>query len=216
MASSPFLRRRRRNGRTSPASCEQISSTSSPCSWASSRRRSAFCRRASPSTWLNTWKARSPAGQCAGVCTSTVVEVGVAAVQDPAVCAPDRDAGVPERVPGQRDQQDLGVAARQDPNAVESEPLVAAGVMPAPARPVRPVRRYVAGALAPSRGASRHRARVPSRCTSASGKSGRPPGVIEVEMGGHDVAHVRRLEARARGSGRSPSRRRRRAGAPRS
>ena len=103
-----------------------------------------------------------------------VVEVGIAAVEQPAVPLPDRHAGVPDRMTGQRDQQDLGVATRQHAHALEAEPLLAAGLVRHPVRPMRPVRGHVAQALPPS-GIQRGLELAAEQVDLGSGKSGRPP-----------------------------------------
>ena len=76
---------------------------------------------------LRFWKKRRPGGQLGGRGDLAVVEVGVAAVQQPALAGLDRDPGVAERVADQRDQQHLGAEAGQDAHALEAEPLVAFG-----------------------------------------------------------------------------------------
>ena len=96
-------------------------------------------------------------------------------MQQPAVAAADRDAGVAERVARQRDQQDLGVRCPAGSAPREAQPLLAAGLVLDPARTVGPVRGDVARCARASPGFSAAAARAPSRWTSASGKSGRPP-----------------------------------------
>ena len=78
----------------------------------------------------------------------TAVKEGVAAVQQPSLPVSDRDTGVSAGVSLQRDQQDLGVAARQHPHAVETEPPIAPRLVLDPARAVGPVGGDVTRALA--------------------------------------------------------------------
>src|SRR6185369_13318346 len=50
------------------------------------------------------------------------VEVRVAGVEEPAALRFDRDSGVAERVPGERDEQDPGRNAGELAHALEAEP----------------------------------------------------------------------------------------------
>ena len=80
-----------------------------------------------------------------------MVEVGVGAVQEPAVPFVDRDPGLAGGVARQRDEEDLGIEVGEDPDALEPLPLVAVDRVLDPVRPVAPVRGQVAGALAKAR-----------------------------------------------------------------
>ncbi len=181
---------------SSCGSCEQTSCTSSPWRAASSRSRSWLARRWRRSALLRFWKKRRPGGQLGGSGDLAVVEVGVAAVQQPAVAGLDRDAGVAARVADQRDQQHLGAEVGKDPHALEAEPLVALDLVPDPARVVLPVDAEVAGAVA--------QARVEGGVELAAedvdlglGEVGQAAGVVGVEVGGDDLAHVGGVEAEA-------------------
>ncbi len=123
-------------------------------------------------------------------------EVRVAAVQQPIVVAPYSDTGVTERVPGQRDQQDLGVAVRQHPDTFEPEPVVAAELVRDPPRPVRPVRfaDRVAHALA-HRWALHRFVFTGPQVDLGRREVRQAAGVVEVEVGHDDVLDIRRIEA---------------------
>ena len=104
-----------------------------------------------------------------------------------------------ERVAGEGDQQDLGVAAGQDPNALEPEPFVACHIVVDPRRPVGPVGSSgaVAAALAP-RGIEHRLVLAGEHVDLGIGEVRQAAGVIDVEVRQHDVPHIGRVESAAR------------------
>ena len=124
------------------------------------------------------------------------VEVGVAGVQDPACAGVDRHPRMAPGVPGQLDHQDFGRKSLERPHGLEAEPgLPACGVGPPVANRVE-LRRAIA--------APRDEAPPPSlrRLALARQHVDRglrevldTVGVVEVEMGEDDVAHVAGGEA---------------------
>ena len=118
-----------------------------------------------------------------------VVEVGVAAVQQPALRRSDRDAGVAERVTVERYQRDLGAGGGEDAHAREAEPLVAAGVVSDPARRVFPVGADVARPVAQPR--LQRRVELGREDVHLGrGEVGQAAAVIGVEVGGDDMTDV--------------------------
>ena len=129
-------------------------------------------------------------------------------MQHPAVAVADGDAGVPARVADERDQQNLGIDARQHADALEAEPLVAVDVVHRPLRPVGEVAARIARTVEQLR-IDRGFVLGTEGVDLGAGEVGQAAGVIEVEVGAGDVAHVGRVEAHAadpldRGLGVSP------------
>jgi len=116
-------------------------------------------------------------------------------MQQPAVAAVDGDAGMATGVPDQRHQRQLDIEPRQDPHALESEPLVAAvGVMGHPLRTVLPVDARIAKTLVDA-WVKRGRKLGCKDVDLGRGEVGEAPGVVGVEVGGDDVANVAGREA---------------------
>ena len=73
-----------------------------------------------------------------------VVKIGIAGVQQPSVLVAHRDPAMAERVARQRDHQNVRLAVAERAHALEAEPVLAAGAVERPIRPVLPLRRDVA------------------------------------------------------------------------
>ena len=180
--------------------------TSSPWVFASSRNRSVLATRAPLSEARRLWKTledRRAGGRGRDL---AAVEVGVAAVQQPAVAGVDGDAGVAARVADERDQRHLDVDAGQDPHALEAEPAVAArlGAVLGPARAVLEVGAAVARSLVQARVQRRRQLRRED-VDLGIGEVGQAAGMVDVEVGGDDVPYVGRRRSRAPRPGRRPS-----------
>ena len=184
-----------RHAANSAMSCEEISLTSSPCRVAElaqallvgdARRLVDIDQRFKQP---DPHRRDAAAGRGLGM-----VEVGVAAMEEPARVRPDRDAAMAARMAGQGDQQHVVAGPRQRPDAGEAEPVVAVRLDRVPMRDRVELRLPVARALPPGRilgGAQLGRMDMDGRI----GKVDEAPGVVEVEVGRHDVAHVADAEA---------------------
>ena len=125
-----------------------------------------------------------------------VVEVRVAGEQQPAVRLADGDAGVAERVTEQRHEHDLGRQPLEVAHALEAVPALAChAIVRGPPLVAAPLLGAVA--LAIERGALAHGI-LDLGTQHVHGRRGKiveAAGVVEVEMGQHDVAHVGRAVA---------------------
>ena len=110
-------------------------------------------------------------------------------MEEPAVAGADRHAAMAARVAGQGDEQNLVAGPRHRPDGAEAEPVLAARLDRRPAGDMRQLRGEVAGALAQGRRAA-PRELGGIDVDGRVGKVGEAPGVVEVEVGRHDVADV--------------------------
>ena len=123
-----------------------------------------------------------------------VVEIGVPAMEEPAVLGPDGDAAMTSRMAGQGHQEHVVAPARQRAHAVKSEPFVPAGLDKRPVRYGGELRRKVAHAL--SQGRVLRRAQFgPERVHGRRREIAKAARVVEIEMSRHDVTHVGHAEA---------------------
>ena len=127
-----------------------------------------------------------------------MVEIGVAAMQQPAVSGPHGDAAMAAGVAGEGDQQNVLAGAWQRPHAGEAEPVLAVRFDRRPFRHAGELRGAVSIAF--------HQRRRVHRCSelgrehmhARAGKVGKAARVIEVEMGRHDVTDVGDAETQIR------------------
>ena len=177
-------------------SCEQKSVTSSPWSRWSSRRRSWFRCRALPSCWLTSGRGAGPAGSGAASRSrrGRRRRRRSGAASRPGV---DRDAAVAGGVAGERDHRDLGVEVGEETDALEAEPASPPGAVFDPDRARAPLLADVAGALQ-ERGRPRRGQLGGEDVDLRVREVADAAGVVEVEMGGDDVADV------GAGHGRAP------------
>ena len=123
-----------------------------------------------------------------------VVEVGVTAVQQPAVLVAHGDRGVATGVADQRDHQDLGVDAGEHPDALKAEPRVAVHLVGLPLRAVGEVAARIAHPVAQAR-MNRGLVLRLERVDFGLREVWEPAGVVEVEVGAGDVPNVSGGEA---------------------
>ncbi len=128
-----------------------------------------------------------------------VTEVRVACVQNPATLRPNRDTGLTGRVTGERDQEHVVARVGERAHRFEPVPALAACLVGLPLRSVLELRLAVAPVLGAQRielGLEHVHGRVR--------KVGQTAGVVDVEVGRHEVPDValpepERFDARDRG-----------------
>src|SRR4051795_5191098 len=124
------------------------------------------------------------------------VEVGVAGVEQPAAVRPDDDAGVAQRVAGQRHEQNLWRQAVQVAHALETEPALAVRAVLPPARDAIPLWRAVAVAADEAVPALAGLPELGLQHVDGGRREVLEPArVVEVEVRGDDVAAGARGEA---------------------
>jgi len=127
-----------------------------------------------------------------------MAEIGVAAVQQPAVADPDRDAAMAARMAGKGNEENVASGARQRPHAGEAVPIFSVGFDRRPFRHAGKLDSAVAVALDQRRRVQRRLEFGRVDMHARPWKVGEAARVIEVEMGRHDVAHVGDAETEIR------------------
>ena len=121
------------------------------------------------------------------------VEVGVAAVEKPAVVMPHGDRGVSTGVARQRHDQDLGIDTRQRADGLEAHPFVAFDVVRLPVRAMFEEVLDVSGPLFQARALDRLHLGSP-HVNLGAGEVRESAGMVDVEVSGNDPANVARRE----------------------
>ena len=132
-----------------------------------------------------------------GLAHLVAVEIGVAGVQQPAPVVLDGDAGMARGVAGQGDHQNFRRQAGQVAHAGEAVPSLAPGLVEMPIADALPLRRTVA---APTDEAVALALRIPlplQHMDLGLGKVVQAAGVVEIQMGQHDMADIARTKTQA-------------------
>lgn len=121
-----------------------------------------------------------------------VMEVGVAGVEDPAVVRPNGDAAMAAGMADERHEEDV---VGDGPDALEAHPPIPLELMDHPMGFVGEMDRPVPALLLEGGPGHGRRVLVHMDVHRRVGEVGDPAGVVEIQVRGHQVAHVLRIES---------------------